>query len=227
MIYSHSMNRAARHYSKRPALSVGEARLTFGELHDRVMGRAGALARLGFNTGDRLALLLPNGHDYVELVYACSRLGVIAVPINARLSVVEIDHVLADAGPRGLIRHSSLPVPTVQVSWELVVDEEPLDGSTDAVPPPFYDPEAILALIYTSGTTGRPKGVMLTHSSVLSDVHNFNYWMGHREGGVYLHAAPIFHIPDFPPIFPAPLAGRGQLALPRFSPAAFCDAVES
>ncbi len=227
MIYSHSMNRAARHYSKRPALSVGEARLTFGELHDRVMGRAGALARLGFNTGDRLALLLPNGHDYVELVYACSRLGVIAVPINARLSVVEIDHVLADAGPRGLIRHSSLPVPTVQVSWELVVDEEPLDGSTDAVPPPFYDPEAILALIYTSGTTGRPKGVMLTHSSVLSDVHNFNYWMGHREGGVYLHAAPIFHIADFPAIFAAPVVGACQIALPRFSPAAFCDAVES
>src|SRR5258708_16051399 len=111
MIYSHSMNRAARHYSKRPALSVGEARLTFGELHDRVMGRAGALARLGFNTGDRLALLLPNGHDYVEFVYACSRLGVIAVPINTRLSVVEIDHLLSDARPPRPIRQSSLPAP--------------------------------------------------------------------------------------------------------------------
>src|SRR5258707_13726949 len=107
MIYSHSMNRAARHYSKRPALSVGEARLTFGELHDRVMGRAGALARLGFNTGDRLALLLPNGHDYVEFVYACSRLGVIAVPLNTSLSAMWIDQILADACPSGVIPHSS------------------------------------------------------------------------------------------------------------------------
>jgi len=226
MIYSHSMDRAARQYSKRPGIFAGEARPTFGELHDRVMGRAGALVRLGFNAGDRLALLLPNGADYLEFVYACSRLGVIAVPINTRLSVVEIDLVLTDASPRGLIRHSSLPVPTVQVSWELVVDEEPLDGSTDTAPPPFYDPEAILALIYTSGTTGRPKGVMLTHTNLLADAHNFNYWMGHREGGVYLHAAPIFHIADFPAIFAAPVVGTCQVALPRFTPAAFCEAVE-
>jgi len=226
MIYSHSMDRAARQYPQRPALRVGEGWLTFGELHRRVMSLAAALARRGFNAGDRLAILLPNGSEYVELVYACSRLGVIAVPINTRLSAAEIDHVLTDAGPRGLMRHSSLTAPTVRVPWELVIDQEPLDGWTDASPAAYYDPEATLALIYTSGTTGRPKGVMLTHTNVLSNVHNFNYWMGYREAGVYLHAAPIFHIADFPSIFAAPVFGACQLALPRFTPAAFCEAVE-
>ena len=95
MIFDHSMDRAARDYPERPALCVGEGRLTFGELHHRVMSVAAALTRRGFNAGDRLALLLPNGPEYLELVYACSRLGVIVVPINTRLSVVEIDHVRA------------------------------------------------------------------------------------------------------------------------------------
>jgi len=108
-----------------------------------------------------------------------------------------------------------------------MIDQKPLDGPTDASPAAYYDPEATLALIYTSGTTGRPKGVMVTHTNVLSDVHNFNYWMGYREGGVYLHAAPMFHIADFPAMFAAPAFGGCQVALPRFTPAAFCEAVET
>jgi acyl-coenzyme A synthetase/AMP-(fatty) acid ligase len=58
--------------------------------------------------------------------------------------------------------------------------------------------EAILAILYTSGTTGEAKGVMLTHTNVLSNVYCLNYWMRYRQGGVYLHAASIFHGADFP-----------------------------
>jgi acyl-CoA synthetase (AMP-forming)/AMP-acid ligase II len=119
----------------------GGTRSTFRELQDRVARIAGALSRHGFGFGDRLALLLPNEPDYIELVYACGWLGLIAVPLNARFSAVEIDRVLADASPRGLIRHSSLPVPTAQLSWQLVLDEEPLDVSSDSYPEAIYNPE--------------------------------------------------------------------------------------
>ena len=182
MIYTHSLGRASRYYPKRTALAPGGTRLTFRELDDRVAKVAAALSRLGFEAGDRLALLLPNGPQYIELVYACSWLGVIAVPLNTRLSVAEIDRVLADASPRGLVRHSSLPVPTARLSWQRVIDKEPWEARNDARPEVHYDPEAILALIYTSGTTGRPKGVMVTHANILANVDHFNYWMGYREG---------------------------------------------
>ena len=84
MIHTHSLGRAARYYPERVAIASGGTRLTFRELNDHVASIAAALRRHGFGVGDRLAILLPNEPEYIELVYACSWLGVIAVPLNAR-----------------------------------------------------------------------------------------------------------------------------------------------
>ena len=225
MIYIHSLGRASRYYEKHAALVVDGAAVSFRALEERVRNIAAALAASGFTASDRLALLLPNSPEYIELVYACSWLGVTAVPINARLSAAEIDQILLDAKPRGLLRHSSLPKPTVPLQLQIVLDEKPLDLRNQSCPEPIYDPEAILALIYTSGTTGRPKGVMVTHANILANVDHFNYWMRYKECGVYLHAAPIFHIADFPAMFAAPAFGGRQVTIPKFSPQGFCELV--
>src|SRR5215813_4339540 len=182
MIHTHSLARAARYYPEQTALAAAGRRPTFRELHDRVGRIAAALCKHGFGAGDRLAILLPNEPEYLELVYASAWLGVIVVPLNIRLSAAEIDHILADASPRGLIRHSSLPVPAVEVPQQLVLDQTPLDLATESHPEAVYDPEAILVLIYTSGTTGRPKGVMLSHENILANINHTNYWMPYKEG---------------------------------------------
>jgi acyl-CoA synthetase (AMP-forming)/AMP-acid ligase II len=226
MIYVHSLGRAFRYYTQSTALVVDGAAVSFKALYERVRNISAALAARDFAAGDRLAILLPNSPEYIELVYACSWLGVIAVPINARLSAAEIDRVLLDAKPQGLVRHSSLPSPTVQLPWQLVLDVEPLDVRNDPCPDPVYDPEAVLALIYTSGTTGRPKGVMVTHANILANVDHLSYWMRYPDGGVYLHAAPIFHIADFPAMFAAPAFGARQVTIPKFSPQGFCELVQ-
>jgi long-chain acyl-CoA synthetase len=226
MIYVHSLGRAARYFPERTALASNGTRSTFRELHDRVGGIAAALRKHGFKAGDRLAFLLPNEPDYIQLVYACAWLGVTAVPINTRLSAKEIDGILDDAKPRGLIRHSSLPVPTAQVSWHLVLDQDPLDIQSGSIPDPIYDPHAILALIYTSGTTGRPKGVEIRHANILENVYHTNFWFPLEEGAVHLHAAPIFHIADFPFMFAAPAFGACQVTIPKFSPESFCETVQ-
>ena len=153
MIYAHSLGRAARFYPDRTALVSEGRRSTFRELHDRVGCIAASLRNHGFGGGDRLALLLPNEADYIELIYACAWVGVIAVPLNTRLSVTEIDHVLADANPRGLIRHASMAVPAVQLKWQLVLDEEPLDLKCDSYPEAIYDPEVQPAKLLRDGGT--------------------------------------------------------------------------
>ncbi len=216
MIYASSLGRAAQSFPDRAALWSGDRWLTFTELDQRVAGIAGALSGHGFGPGDRLAVLMPNGADYLQLIYACAQLGVIVVPLNVRLSVVEIDRILADASPHGLT-----------LAWQLVLDQEPLDlGDDGSRSAPINDPDAVLALIYTSGTTGHPKGVVVTHANMLANVEHFDYWMPHKDGAVHLHAAPLFHIADFPVMFAAPAFGAAQVAIPRFTPQDFCQTVE-
>src|SRR5439155_19188851 len=205
------------------ALASARERSTFRELHDRVARIAGALTRQGLKSGDRLAILLPNEPDYIQLVYACAWLGVTALPLNTRLAVKEIEGILTDAQPRGLVRHSSLPVSTAQVSWQLVLDQEPLDAQSDSIPDPIYEPHAILALIYTSGTTGRPKGVEIRHTNILENGYHTNFCFPLEEGAVHFHGAVIFHIADYPFMFATPAAGGCQDTIPKFSPESFLD----
>jgi long-chain acyl-CoA synthetase len=226
VIHTHALGRATRLYPEWPALVSADKRSTFRDLHDRVGRIAANLSRRGFGVGDRLALLLPNEADYIEFVHACAWLGVIVVPLNIRLSPPEIAHILADAEPKGLIRHSSVDAPAVQLESQAVIDQEPLDAPSNVHPDAVHDPEAVLALIYTSGTTGRPKGVVLTHANVLEDLDHVNYWMPHKEGGVYLHAAPMFHIADLPFLFGAPAFGACQVTIPKFSARDFSETVE-
>src|SRR6202030_129857 len=118
MIYTHSVGRALQYFPNNRAVLHGDQPLTFRELDARVRKIASALRRCGLQSGERLAFLMPNGVEYIELVYACSLLGAIAVPINTRYAGAEIDRLLDDSQPRGLIRHSKYPVPTVQLDWE-------------------------------------------------------------------------------------------------------------
>lgn len=163
MIYAHSIGRALRNFPDRSALISDTGHVTFRELHERVAGIARALRCAGFNSGDRLAILLPNAPAYIELIYACIWLGVVVIPLNTRLSAVEIERILANANPRGF------------------------------VPKLADDPHATLALLYTSGTTGSPKGVVITHENILADLLYLNCWLPFGEGDVHLHAAPMFH----------------------------------
>src|ERR1700723_2257219 len=228
MIYTHSVGRALQYFPQHTALLRDGAAITFPELDIRVRKIAAALRRRGFLSGERLAFLLPNGPDYIELVYACSLLGVIAVPINTRYAGNEIDRLLEDARPRGLIRHSKVPVPSVSLEWEHVIDVAPLgEANEELFAGEFYDPDAILVLLYTSGTTGAPKGAALTHANIFSNVHDLNYWLTYRETAVFLHASPMFHIADFPAMFAAPVFGAAQMTLEHFDAQSFCTCVQT
>src|SRR6266851_3668438 len=228
MIYTHSIGRALQYFPQHTALLRDGNAVTFQELDIRVRKIAALLRRRGFLSGDRLALLMANGPDYVELVYACSLLGVIAVPINTRYADAEVDRLLKDARPRGLIRHSKFSGSPTRLEWEHVIDLAPLDEvNEEPFSGEFYDPDAILVLLYTSGTTGAPKGAALSHTNIFSMVHDLNYWLTYREKAVFLHASPMFHIADFPAMFAAPVFGAAQLTLERFDALSFCTSVQA
>ncbi|MCX7150234.1 MAG: long-chain fatty acid--CoA ligase [Rhodocyclales bacterium] len=193
--------RAAQIHPQRPALARGERLLaSYAELAARV-GRlaAGLAARL--QPGDRVALVMKNCPQYVELMFACWHAGLAVVPINAKLHPKELEFILADSGARLCFVSADLYAalaPLAVAGMEEVID---IDGpeyarlfaaATMPVAPRAADDAAWL--FYTSGTTGRPKGVTLTHRNALAAV--FNYLSdvdGIAPGDAIIHAAPMSH----------------------------------
>jgi acetyl-CoA synthetase len=153
--------------------------VSFAELHAQVNRLAHHLRSLGLEPGDRVALCMPMTPEVVTILYACLKIGLIAVPIFAGFGSGAIATRLADSGARAVFtadhlerRGKRLPlVEKVREACERAPSVEHIilewQGSDDPVATMPLDSEAPALLLYTSGTTGRPKGCIHTHAGAL------------------------------------------------------------
>ncbi|CAH1658229.1 AMP-binding domain-containing protein [Hyphomicrobiales bacterium] len=186
--------------AKAPQARIHDGALApdYTELHERSLRVAGGLARQGIGEGDRVALWLPNGLAYLDLVHACHHLGAVAVAINTRFRTAEAQSILQRTGARALaiapgfkdiafldmlagMDRAALPELRLIVS----VGEElhdALSGATSLAHRDLLaanpvasraDPELPVAIFATSGTTNAPKFAL------------------HRQGNIALHGARI------------------------------------
>ncbi|CAM3112823.1 long-chain-fatty-acid--CoA ligase [Prescottella defluvii] len=234
----HWVNQVDRHAFERgdlTAIVFGDRRITWAQLQQRVVAVSAALAERGVGRGDRVALLMGNQAEYIEIMIAANRIGAIAVPINFRLSVGEVAFTLDDSGSAvlfvdgqtsatGIAASADVegPVQVFQVGSESadgatsydVLVAHPGSGASIAV---TEESEPAL-LMYTSGTTGRPKGAVLTHRNLAAqaatNVMAFRFEM-HDE--VSLCAAPLFHIGTLGLVAPAILMGATMVVMPSVS----------
>ncbi len=199
--------------SKHPhslALVDGEERWDYVSLLQRVRGLAGGLLQRGIAQGDRVAIMLPNCHQFVEAYFACLALGAVATPVNFRFAAPEIRFVLEDSEPSALFFHSSyeqrlkealegLPGPRLLVSVEpeaggLGEGFEGLISPPDSVGEPLETAEEDpCQLMYTSGTTGTPKGALIPHRAVLWNLINTMHGREDKEGERALIIGPMYH----------------------------------
>lgn len=151
-----------------PTLRCGAAALDQARFLDNVAKVAGGLDRLGVGAGDRVALLLKNSLDFVEISLAVGKLGAFSVPLNWHFTAAEIDVLLEDCTPKLIFLHETLrdqmPLLWFDRSRVIVVGEElaTSEYSNWREENPAYrgpDRPAPGSMVYTSGTTGRPKGV--------------------------------------------------------------------
>ncbi|MCW1931757.1 class I adenylate-forming enzyme family protein [Pararhodobacter zhoushanensis] len=168
MNLAHWLWQQAQAHPGRPALYSGDALLSdYAGLAQRVRQRAGTLAARGVAPGDRVVLWAANDPAYLVSLYALWWLGAVAVPVNAKLHPVEARWI-ADHAEAGLVltdRRADWPADWVGDILAL----NAVDDRSDNAPqrPVRVAPDALAWLFYTSGTTGKPKGVMLSHATLV------------------------------------------------------------
>jgi fatty-acyl-CoA synthase len=203
------MRRRALRAPEKPALSFQGSTWSYGELQARIERMAAMLAGGGVGPGDRVAWLAFNHPDMLVTLFATARIGAILVPLNYRLSAVELRDIVLDAGARTLIvdernRAAIEPVRAAMgctrhllfggdaAGWESL--QAALQRAPASVAAVSGEPDDVAMLMYTSGTTGRPKGVMLSHRNFWDNNINWLLTSDYTSRDVALNMAPLFHV---------------------------------
>ncbi|MCA0869924.1 AMP-binding protein [Seohaeicola saemankumensis] len=195
------LQRRARVSPERPALFLGRDPVaSYGQFHDRAARVAGWLAARGIAPGDRVAIYMKNGPDYLIAQYAIWYAGAVAVPINAKLHGREAAFILDNAGAAlcftspdltGALRAAAVSCDVIDVTQEGYAAALAHDPVQDVTPRAADD---LCWLFYTSGTTGRPKGVMITNRMLMAMSLAYLADVDAATGNdAILYAAPMSH----------------------------------
>lgn len=207
-------------YPQKPAIIFEEHVTTYADLDRRTRSVACWLQAAGIEKGDRVAVVLENCPEFIELYLACARLGAIFVPLNYRLTAEELDYVILNCRPRLVVwgdrvrtaidhvhlakyRPPLLPAMVGEVGIEdlargiadYAAETAAFEGQTPVLTPSLSpddleDPQVIM---YTSGTTGWPKGAVLTHRKAFFNCLNADHFFDMGFHDVMLIALPLFH----------------------------------
>jgi len=240
MYITHGLHRSVQINGGGMSTMCGERRRTWQETADRVARLAGGLAALGVGRGDRVGILAVNSDRYLEAYYGIAWAGAVVVPGNIRWSEAEHSYAFRDAGVRLLIvdrLFSSLLPAFADIKFDAVIfmdDGDPAPGTIGfeeliavhgAIPDHCSRDDDLVGIFYTGGTTGFPKGVMLSHRSIISSFLCSAALTYRGESPVFLHSAPMFHLADASCVYGVTMTGGAHVMLPLFSPAGVIDAV--
>ena len=232
------LQRTARRLPNKVAVIDGQRRFTYQQLDTYSTRLASALTTLGVAKGDRVGILAPNCVEFVIAFYGILKAGAVACTVNSGYHEREIAHQLCDSGAEVLIVHQALRQVAELARSEapelkrLIVIEETADEVTSfwslieqapqiPVLRVIAPTEELAVLPYSSGTTGLPKGVMLTHFNLTSNIRQFlehgKEAKSFREEDVILVHLPLFHIYGMNILMNGAIAiGATQVMMGRF-----------
>ena len=177
------LDQTASQYPEQVSIIDESFEIDYAELKLAVDRFASILYKKGFQKGDRIGLMLPNGVHYIISYYATQRLGGIVVQVNPLYQKIELEYMLSDSTPKWFICEplqaekiekivAFANVNVIYTKSENNQDNVYLKEGTIELPPLDINPKEDLAVIqYTGGTTGTSKGVMLTHFNIICNIH--------------------------------------------------------
>jgi len=224
-------------------VSIGAHRLTAAET-DRAANRiAHAFLASGLEEGERVAVLAKNCIELLVLYYAASKVGVVLVPLNYRLTPPEWKYILLDAGVRTIVAEPEFAAqldslddgPALFDDRVLTTGEMPgwtswgdwTSGQSEARPDRSPSTDSVLYQMYTSGTTGRPKGAVLSQSAVCSNIIQEIPVFAIQPGDRVLLSAPLFHSAGAILSFSAIAMGGSVIIQREFDAEAVVEAMSS
>jgi fatty-acyl-CoA synthase len=236
------LHRTARRYPGKLAVVAGILRATYEEFDAAVNRAAHALTDRGLRPGDRLALLSHNCWEFAVVAFATAKLGVVLVPVNFMLTAPDIAFILRHSGARGIVAEDALAPTAVKALAEAGVANAIRGwiGPSGAAAPAGWDgvdgwwregpvdaPDVLVGdddpvrLMYTSGTESRPKGVMLSSRSLISQYVSCAIDGGMSADDVEVHALPMYHCAQLDCFFSVDVyLGATSVILPGPDPAA-------
>ncbi len=220
---------------------ASQRRLTYSELDARCNRLANALVDGGLETGDRVATLLMNGSEFVEVFFGAARVGGVIVSLNWRLVADELSFILDDAGAETLVfgtafcevvadLHARGGEGTKVTNWIHVgseadrpefargYEEALAAASEDALPVTACDDD-LLFIMYMSGTTGLPKGVMHSHRTAMWSSLTALVTADLHQEDRYLICLPLFHVGALNPLLSSIHTGGTVVIMAEFNPA--------
>jgi acyl-CoA synthetase (AMP-forming)/AMP-acid ligase II len=228
---------ATRRFPEKVAVDLDGRRLTFAQVSDRASRFAGMLSSRGITDGRRVATLMLNELEWLEVRVGTQRAGAIQVPLNYRLTEPELARMLEDSEPDLLVVSPEfaelaerLPVPSViRVGAPRSDGPESYDAAVEVAQPlapvSGFDPERIAHISYTSGTTGRPKGVMLSNRALHAGTIAMGHELGAHPSATFLAVTPLFHIGSQVGLSCTYLGGT-LVQTKRFDPGEFVEAMQ-
>ena len=193
----------ARHAGPEARIALcwqGRPVASFGDLPDAIGRARAALIALGVTPGDRVMVKADNSPLFVMTYLAVLAAGAVFVPLNPAYTAAEVAALVEDAEPVLLLHAAGTQVPEAGPRRltligdgtgefdRLVADSAPDCGVAPA------NPDDLAAILFTSGTTGRPKGAMLTHGNLASNVATLHAAWRFSPEDVILHTLPLFHV---------------------------------
>ena len=191
---------AVERYGSRDALlfkpTFRYQRWSYSRLWNESGQVATLLQRRGLTKGDQVILWGPNSPHWVLVFFGCIRAGVILVPLDLRSAEDYIARVVSRTDPKLAFTSRSTPKGDVNLGIPEITFEE-LEAAIQGLPQPEHvdiEPDDLAEIMFTSGTTGDPKGVMLTHRNLTSNIEGISEYISCKMSSRLLSILPLSHM---------------------------------